>query len=377
VQAAATDDATRNGYSASSETIAVHTPPISGAYAGNAQAVEVLVSEVKSPLLSVLYLGGAVNVSAHAVAAAKASGGACVLALDPSASSAVDMGGSTIVNMPGCTVAANSTNNAAVTVGGSSTLTAESVWTAGGYTQSGSADVGLDQGAVTHAWPLADPYADQTISTPHGCNHNHTSLINVVQTLDPGVYCNGINLGSQSQITLNPGTYYIDGGDLSVGAQVTLTCNCSAPGSGVTIVLTSSSSTNQIGSVTINGGAQVSLNAPSDSSYRYPGLVVFQDRRAPQTDTNRFNGGSTMNFSGAIYMPAQTVEWTGNDGPSAPNCTQVIARLVDFSGNSAMDNSGCAAQGVKPVTTLAVSLVDRRGETGKAPPGHESRGPDP
>lgn len=356
---AATADAARNGFnSAAPSTLTLNNPPTSGPYAGNAASVEAVLTEQRPLLFSSLFLTNGVTVAARSVAMVKTTGDACVLALDPAASGAVTIQGSTTVNMSHCAVAANSSDAAAINIAGNGALTASTLWTAGSYSQGNSATLSLQQTAMTDEWPLANPYADETIPPISGCTANHTNLNGVTTTLSPGVYCDGISIGSNSVITLDPGTYYIDKGDLSIGAQATVTCACDSPGSGVTIVLTSSSSASQIGQVTINGGATVTLNAPSSATAQFQGLLFFQDPRATSTQPNKFNGGSTMNLTGGIYFPSEQVEWTGNNSSGTPTCTKIVASTVTFIGNSSMDDSGCAAAGVDPIQIQGVALVD-------------------
>ncbi len=356
---AATADAVRNGFnSAAPSTLTLHNPPISGPYAGNAAAVEAILTEQRPALLSSLFLGNNVTVAARAVAEVKTTGDACVLALDPTAAGAVTIQGSTTVNMSHCAVAANSSNATAIDIAGNGALDANTLWTAGNVYEGNSATLNLTNPATTDAWPLADPFAGTTIPNLGGCTANNTNLNNVTTTLSPGVYCNGVSIGSHSVITLNPGTYYINKGDFSIGAQATVTCACSAAGSGVTIVLTSTGSASQIGKVTINGGATVTLNAPSDAGAQYEGLLFVQDRRATSTQPNKFNGGSTMNLTGGIYFPSEQIEWTGNNSTGTPTCTKIVAKTVVFIGNSNMDDSGCAAAGVNPIQIQGIALVD-------------------
>ena len=180
-------------------------------------------------------------------------------------------------------------------------------------------------------------------------------------TISPGVYCNGIDFGSKAVVHMNPGTYYIDKGNFNVNAQATVDCNCSASGSGVTIVLTSSAADHSgIGTVTINGGANIALTAPADTGYSYPGVLFFQDRNAGTTDTNKFNGGADMDLGGAIYFPQQLIEWSGDTGVRSPSCTQIIARLITFIGNNntIINDSGCASGGGKRINTTVIGLIE-------------------
>jgi hypothetical protein len=65
-----------------------------------------------------------------------------------------------------------------------------------------------------------------------------------------------------------------------------------------------------------------------------------------------------MSLTGAVYMPNQQVQWSGNNSPSAPTCTQIIARQVVFIGNATIRNSGCPAAGVQPLNITGVRIVE-------------------
>ena len=359
VVTAAAQAAGKNSFSnAGNTSIQVFNPPSSGAYAGNGAAVEVRANRGHKPLFAALFLNNDVDVAARAVALIKTTGEACVLALDPASSSAVGNKGNPTINMSGCTVAANSASATAMQMSGSSILVAFSLWLVGNYSSSGSAQMTLTQQPMTDAWALPDPYASETLTPPSGCKATNLKVNSGTVTLTPGTYCGGIDIGSQAKVTFQPGTYVINRGDFNVNAGAVVNCNCSAAGSGVTFELTSSGSASQIGTVTINGGATVNLTAPSDPSYAHPGLLFYQDPRAPTNQIAKFNGGSSMALNGSLYFPKQEIEYAGGNSPTAPTCTQIIGLRVTFTGNSKVDNSGCVALGVKPVTISGIQLVE-------------------
>jgi Flp pilus assembly protein TadG len=356
--AAAIADAKASGFdTASPATVAVNNPPGSGAFAGNAAAAEVILTDQRPLLFASLFLNANVTIAAHSVAAVKTIGTACVLALDPDADRTVWIKDGANIDIANCSAAANSKSEEAIAISGSSSLTADTLWTEGNYSQGNSASVMLEHAAETHAWPLADPFAGTAIPALGGCTADHLSLNHVTRTLSPGVYCNGLGIGSNSVIALDPGTYYIDRGDFTVASTATVTCNCSAAGSGVTIVLTSSGSANQIGKVAIDGGATVTLNAPSDPAGAFRGLLFFQDPAANSIQASRFSGGAPMNLTGGIYFPAGNVEWTGINSGATPACTQIVAKRVAFTGNSSLNDRGCAAAGVNPIRMLGIALA--------------------
>jgi len=355
---AAKTEAVRNGAKETADAILVHTPPTSGTFKGDPQAVEAIVTRQQPRLFSAVLAGGTMEISARAVARVNLTGQACVLALDPTASGALTGQGSTIVTMQGCLLAANSRSNSAVQLSGSSMVSADGLWTAGDVSLGGSSSYAFVNPPVTHAWPLPDPYANLTIPPLGPCRSTNTKINKpLTEPLQPGTYCGEFSIGSQGVVVLNPGTYYIDRGDLTINAQAQVRCNCTVPGDGVTFVLTSSGSASDIGSVDINGGANIQLRAPSGAGYPFPGILFYQDRRAPSGRVNTFNGGSDIVMSGAFYFPSQAIKWNGNTAVGGSTaCVQIIARTVAFGGNSTLDSSGCAALRARPVNTTAAAL---------------------
>jgi len=359
VSAAALQEALRNGFAnVSPNTIVINNPPTTGPNQGNQAAVEVIITEPQSLLFSSLSLD-ALSVRARAVATVETEGTACVLALSPDAPSTIQNTGNPTISMDGCVLAANSNNSSAIDISGSAVIDADGLWTAGGVDISYSATVTLDQEPTIDAWPLADPYASLSLEPFGACEYNNTVFSNVTLTIDPGVYCGGIDFGANATITLNPGTYYIDGGDLRMAASAVVRCSCPNPEDGVTFVLTSSGSVNDIGTVVINGGADVLLRAPSGETDPFKGILVYQDRQAPPSGTAvKFNGGSLMLLTGAVYIPNQTVEWSGGNAAAGSTCTQIIGLQVKFVGNSTIVNTGCDAAGVQPLEIVGVRVTE-------------------
>jgi hypothetical protein len=310
-KSAAVQESSRNGFTQGGNvTVTVNIPPTSGSQALKPNAVEVIVTRNEPLLFAALFLSAPTQIVARAVGLVTVSGNACILSTSSNAARGLQVTGSAVVKLKDCSLASNSTKSNAVYFSGSSTVEVPSVWSAGGIDSSGSTSTSFPVGQYTNAWPLPDPYANLTIPKPTVCNYSAGSYSG---TLSPGVYCDGMKFGSGVTATLKPGTYYIDKGDFDVGASAVITCSCgtAATGAGVTIVLTSSGATKDIGSVTINGQAKVTLRAPSKSvdtngiNYPYPGMLFIQDKRATSKVVNKLNGGADLNLSGALYFPNQ------------------------------------------------------------------------
>lgn len=357
LQDAARREARRNGFNigAPANQIAVNNPPLAGSMAGEGNAVEVVLVRQHEVLFASLFLSAPVGVAARSVASVEVTGEACVLALDRTASAAVYNQGSTVVNMAGCVLAANSNALDSIKISGSATVDAYSLWTVGQVDSSGGS-LSLTRPPTENAWELDDPWASLTVQPYGSCQYNDTKFTGEVATISPGVYCGGLDIGGTSVITMQPGTYVINRGDLKIGAQATVRCSCPNPEDGVTFVLTSSGAASDIGDIDIRGGADIQLRAPSGAADPYRGVLIYQDRRASTAGVNKLNGGASMSLSGGIYIPQQAVEFSGNNAATA--CTQIVARTVTFIGNSTINNAGCQAAGVQPVTVTAARLKE-------------------
>lgn len=352
ISTAAIAQAGKNGFTASGgSTIEVDLET-----SGASGSVVVRVTKLVPRMFSAIFADGVVSIAARATASVEIAGDACALALEATAANALLIQGSAIVDMPTCTLAANSRHSTAVSVSGSASLSADSLWSAGGISVGSSASLTLPGGKLDNMWTITDPYAALSIPSFGGCGFTNKNYNNTTATISPGVYCGGLTFGANANITLEPGTYYVVNGDLTMNAQSVVRCNCSGE-QGVTFVLTTNGAVSQIGRVVINGGADVRLTAPSDPNDPFVGVLNYQDRRATSTAVNKLNGGSTMTLTGAIYTPAQAAEWSGNNGSASSNCTRIISKTVTFIGNSELNNAGCEAAGVKPIEVTRVRVT--------------------
>jgi Flp pilus assembly protein TadG len=334
---------------ANNVTVTVNRPPQSGSYASQTNAVEVIISQPQTPLFSALFLPNQVTVTSRAVALANKPADGCVLSLDSTASGATTVAGTATVTLTNCSLYSNSNNTSSVTVNGGGKISAKKVGAVGGI-PSRTAITTTDGIAQNTGAPMADPYANVAvpsltgpINTTCGNNGNCPS-----GTLQPGIYANGMKLTGSTSVTLNSGTYFIEGSGLDVAANATL------QGTGVTLVFTSGNGSYPTTMATINGGATVNLTAPTTGSTA--GIVIFGDRTMPVGTTFKFNAGGSTQFTGAVYAPKGAVQYAS--GASNPNsCTQLIADTISF-GGAAYFAINCSGTGIQPLGASAVGLVE-------------------
>lgn len=330
-------------------TVTISNPPVSGTYAGNDSAVEVVIKQpVTLPLASLIY-SGTWTPGARAVALISNSASYCALQLDTSSTTGVLISNGANVNMNGCGLGANATGGTAVTVNGGAKLTATALSVSGYTSVNNGGQLNISGTTATNQPAMADPYADVNVPTYGGCKYSTTYTPGWTNslTLDPGVYCGGMNIGNGiPTVVMNSGVYIIKGGTFTLGGGIKIT------GANVTIVLTGSGS--NYATVNIGNGVTVTLSAPTTGTMA--GLLFYQDRNSPHSGTNTLQGGAAMSLSGALYFPSQKLIMN-NGAKTAATCTQLVAWRLEFQGGATL-NSTCDGTGVKPIGVSSSKLVE-------------------
>lgn len=312
--------------------------------------LQVNLSQDAQMFFSQIIFQDGVRINAEARALVETvEGNFCILALEEIDASSLTVQGAVNINAPGCGLAINSSDVEALTLKGNVEVTVDTVRITGDYDINGSVDFYYND-LQTGKRALADPYADLEVPDYGGCDH--TSLtVNSSTTLSPGVYCDGLNISGTNDVVFEPGVYIFDGGTFKVTGGGTLT------GEGVTLIFTGSGS--DYAQMDVSGSREVSFSAPL-AGEEFAGIVFFQDRNAPQDDSNqnKLVGTSSIEFNGVAYFPSQGL-WLGGDneftGGDAP-CTRVIARTVTFAGSPSLGNA-CEAYDTEAIGDPYVKLV--------------------
>jgi putative Flp pilus-assembly TadE/G-like protein len=332
INAAATSGATGNGWVSSQGTITINDPPKSGTHQNN-ESVEVILTENVPRYFTLIYSQSPVPLSARGVGTAQGSHVACVIALDPTAAGALTVSGNGNLSSPNCDVVSDSNSTSAISMQGASQMTVPCAVSVG--TASVTSGLHLDKctSPTNHAPVATDPYRNVPKPTPGGgcltVTHGQTSF-------SPGHYCAGISINWSAAVTFQPGVYYIDGGGFSLSAQANVS------GAGVTFYLFKGNT------VTINGGATVTLSAPTSGTYS--GITFFGDRGGSTSDVEKLNGGSSTSITGVIYFPSESVQYNGNTGGES-TCTQLVADLITVTGTANFNNV-CAGDGVSTTNVV-------------------------
>jgi hypothetical protein len=332
-------------------TVTVNNPPTSGSLKGKTGSVEVVISQTQPPMLSRLFHPGDFIIDGRAVATY--GGPACVLALDPTAKTALNANGSTTVDMPKCNLVSDSNASNSLSVSGSASVTVNAAIAVGGI----SATSGLvDNGNISGAASVPNPYGALAVPATSSWGSKQSDSGAPTVTLNPGWYSGGLHITANQVATLNPGVYYIDG---KGGGNLQIDSGAVVKGTGVTFVLTSSTGkSNSYPGVAINGSASVTVTAPTSNSALgtdSSGVVIFEDPKASGNLT--INGTSTTYFGGAIVAPSMAINFSGTGvSGNGKNCTQIIGDTVTFIGNSTI-SSDCAGYGTAAITGASQTVL--------------------
>ena len=316
------------------DSLAVFNPPISGAYTGNANAIQVVFKKYIPLNLSSLFMSAPVQENAIAVALISTADSACIIALSTTASGAISLGGNANLSVSGCNFNSNSTAADGVLTSGSAKLAVDCIVSVGGVSLNGGATTLVCPNAFTNAPPIRDPYASLPVPTSVTIRSNSNASV-----LQPGVYTNGLNLTGTK--TLQPGVYIVTGGSVNVGANASIT------GSGVTIYVANGVN------VSMNANGYVNLSAPTSGTYS--GVLFFGARDG--TGSITMNGTASSLLTGALYFPNQNISYNGNFSGNS-GCMRVVAKTISWAGNTSISQD-CSAFGIANIPSQQpVTLVE-------------------
>jgi hypothetical protein len=254
---------------------------------------------------------------------------ACVLVLDEKGKFSVgfdERSADTFVSLVACDLYNASRAAQSTELLGGASLSARNIFLSGGYALSAGSVMTASRYLTTHTAPAADPYIGLELPDFTGCTRTRYRLgERRIETISPGVYCGGIEVAGGATLNFDPGTYILDRGDFAVSG------NSKVNGHGVTLILTSGTRSNY-GAIDIRPGSAIEVTAPAlGAAVGIPGITIWAD--GPGSAANdAFEGGSTQNINGTIYMPDREVRYSG--GSPATHCSQLVARAITFTGSS-------------------------------------------
>lgn len=270
----------------------------------------------------------------------------CVLSLSQSAPEAIIVDSNSSIDVTGCSIQANSSADNALVTSGNAGLSAEHICVNGGYEQNNQSTASPDP--QTTCPDILDPF--ESLAAPaeaeDACDYNNL-IVNTNITLNPGVYCGGIDVRSNKNVTFNPGTYVIKDGPLK------LRSNSSGTGAGVFFYFTGNN-----GVIDFDSNSAIDFTPPASGDYN--GTLFYQDRNFG--GTHRLNSNTANNLDGLIYLPQAHLEIDSNVNLGGPgSCLQFITNTLHFDSNASLvinpDMQNCPNYANASQNTQIVRLI--------------------
>jgi Flp pilus assembly protein TadG len=334
-----------NGVTGGTNIGTLQTPVTVSVTSTWSQVTVTLTSTADSYLArSMGFTGPAISASATAGYPAPAAT-PCVLALSKTAVPAIQVDNQGSIVGTGCPIFSDATSTSESIYLNSGTLEASSIGAVGLVAKSNSGSNVMESGSPlaatsgsSYQTSQSDPLASLSVpSAGSSCNSTTNYTAYGTYALSPTTWCGNVTIGGNgSTDTFAAGTYYVVNGSLTFNnANVT-----SAPG--VTFVLTGSSPgsfnwTNYSNTTTMTAATSGTLS----------GILVYQGcpSGGGTSPANTFNGGGTLQVSGAIYTPCGALDLNNN------------AKLTATSGGTfGVVSQTIYATGSASLTTNATSL---------------------
>lgn len=357
--ATATYYATQNGFTTGSgKTVTVNSPPATGSFAGNANYIQVRITNNFPTFIAKALTRSqfTVQTSATAGITSGGAGGGAIYVLNPSVCRSLTLNGSgNWILQNGSSVQVNSScaSDAGRKVGsGNMTLTGGGfINVVGGWSQVGSGTV--SPAAQSGRLPIQDPLASLPEPAIVGTIQNGTAASPTAKkitgstnvTLNPGIYYGGINISGSGNITLNPGTYILAGGGLDVTGSGNFT------GNNVFIYNTNDpmqpTGAGAYGTIRFAGSGNINLT--QSNSGTYAGMSFFQARANTQPAT--FSGSGNL-LAGTMYFKNAAMTFNGSGNVSSN--FQLIVDTLTMNGSGNLTNVFNTAQLYQGVMSAAL-----------------------
>lgn len=228
-----------------------------------------------------------VTIGAHAAGQALGQPNICVLGLHSSSAETIYLGAHSQLTGNDCAVFSNSTSSSGIRGAGQSLLSSSTTCTAGGF-----------NGGQRNFRPMPfvdcprfeDPLLHRNPPAVGGCDFTDINIVGGRHTLDPGVYCGGLELGGNADVRFSPGVYIIQDGEFRALSNVRM------EGLHVGFYLAGSDTRFYFGP-----NVHIDFEAPINGDMA--GLLFFSDRAQSGSVQNEIKSNFAHNLVGTVYLP--------------------------------------------------------------------------
>jgi hypothetical protein len=303
------------------------------------------------------------TVTASAMAGGGTTSSTCVC-LDGASGETLNLSNDAKITASGCGIVSNSTSSNAIGIVGGATLTATTLGTVSsswdnssninnGGSIASSTDVIQGISSACSAPTLSStPSATGCVADPGG---SYGTFTFGPSSASSSVCYNGLTIGANgSTVTLNPGIYVINNGELHFESGSGGHSNLG--GNGVFFYLTGTASLVIDNGANVNlvaGGANESGGGTAPTVGSYNGFVIYQ----ASSDTNGLSiqGGSSTFINGAMVAPGATI--TLGNGSGATIEGGISASSLVMNGGGTVDATADVNEGSLTVSSATPKLV--------------------
>jgi len=227
------------------------------------------------------------TVSVEAEASVVGNMHVCVIGLDESATATISLENSARLTGHNCAVYSNSTSGTGIIAKNKAVAKASLFCSAGGASGSDR----YTPSPTTDCPNFPDPIADRIAPAVGECDYKWVEIYEREATLSPGVYCGGLGIYDNANVTFETGIYIIKDGpfNVSFGGKIT--------GENVSFYFTGSKAQFNFGR-----GSSIALSATEDGPLA--GLLFYEDKNRTKSGKHIINSDDARLLLGTIYLPS-------------------------------------------------------------------------
>lgn len=319
--AGAVNGVAQNFIDANAAMVSPNPIGFSGSVSGDKSSFSVVLTAELPSYVAKSFGVMSTNVSAKATAKLTSGPPICVVALDETSNSGIDLNNSAKLMGNGCSVFSNSAKPEGIHAAGGTLVQTSYTCVVGG---AGGGGV-FSPAAKTGCPKTPDPLATRAAPTYAGCTPANTSLTITggSVTLYPGTYCNGLRITGGATVKLAAGTYTIKDGQFRVDG-----------GSSITGAYTGFYFTGDHANLRFDQDSVIDLTAPKDGAMA--GILFFQSRNADREDFI-IDSNSAGKLIGTVYLPNGVLSLNGKQPVGQASAfTIVVAQQVKQTSTSTM-----------------------------------------
>jgi Flp pilus assembly protein TadG len=234
------------------------------------------------------FLGADITpIKVKAKAGLAGSSNVCVLTLDDNGSKALHLDKRAKLQAKGCGVYSNSNHSQSIRLDQESQLNAGMVCAVGGIKAKSTA---VTPAPVSDCPAISDPLAERVPPPNKPCDANKKTIKKGSVTLNPGVYCGGLQISGSATVTFNPGTYVIRDGLFDISGTST------AMGKHVGFYLQGDKSQ-------LHFTDDSTIDFTGETAGSLAGLLFYEDRNVAPGHRHLLQSTGIRELTGTIYLP--------------------------------------------------------------------------